>query len=283
MTPATATPGPVRTSCCVIVRGRPDHLRRTLLGLQRQTSPPDEVVVVSMGDPRVTSLAAQTAPAAIVELIDHDEGDPLPLARARNEAARLATGDLLVFLDVDCIPAPDLVADYVAQRRPGLLMGSVRHLPPGVPPRLDDWSVAELRRHGREHPARPSPASAATTDRYELFWSLNFGVERETWLQIGGFDEDFEGYGGEDTDLAFEARRQGVRAWFLAGAEAFHQHHDVQDPPLDHLHDIVANAEHFHRKWGVWPMTGWLRAFRDRGLIEWDERSIRLTPAEVAR
>src|SRR5690606_10024244 len=108
-------------------------------------------------------------------------------------------------------------------------------------------------------------------------WSLNFAIERDTWTMLGGFDQAYEGYGGEDTDIAFEARRRAVPAWFVPGAEAFHQHHVVNDPPIDHLQDIVANARRFHQKWGVWPMTGWLASFAENGLIEWDDHSIRLT------
>ena len=277
MTPVEAEE-PCRVTCCVIARGRVDHLRRVLAGLRHQTTAPHEVVVVSMGDPRVASVASTDPVVSSVGLVEHELDGPLPLARARNAAARRADGDVLVFLDVDCIPAPELVADYLRQQRPGLLMGTVRHLPPGVPSSTGAWSVRVLREKGRLHPARPRPSVATQTSRYELFWSLNFAVQRETWRALGGFDERYDGYGGEDTDLAFEARDRGIPAWFVAGAEAFHQHHPVEDPPVEHLHDIVANARRFHAKWRTWPMTGWLESFADLGLIDWTEDTIALVP-----
>ncbi len=44
------------------------------------------------------------------------DGSPLPLAAARNLGARCAAervgADTMIFLDVDCIPAPGLVDDY---------------------------------------------------------------------------------------------------------------------------------------------------------------------------
>ncbi|WP_238550588.1 hypothetical protein [Blastomonas sp. AAP53] len=55
--------------------------------------------------------------------------------------------------------------------------------------------------------------------------------------------------------------------WFIGGPGAFHQHHDCQDPPLQHFDDIVRNAPIFHARWGFWPMEGWLRAFEAMGLI----------------
>ena len=39
-------------------------------------------------------------------------GSELPLSRARNTVAAEAKGDCLVFLDVDCIPAPELIAGF---------------------------------------------------------------------------------------------------------------------------------------------------------------------------
>ena len=52
---------------------------------------------------------------------------------------------------------------------------------------------------------------------------------------------------------------------WVGGAHAFHQFHPISDPPIEHLDDIVANAVVFHRRWGWWPMQGWLDAFETKG------------------
>ena len=57
--------------------------------------------------------------------------------------------------------------------------------------------------------------------------------------------------------------------WFDGDALAFHQHHPVSSPPVEHVDDIVENARRFHEKWGVWPMEGWLDRFAADGLIAW--------------
>jgi N-acetylglucosaminyl-diphospho-decaprenol L-rhamnosyltransferase len=56
----------------------------------------------------------------------------------------------------------------------------------------------------------------------------------------------------------------------VGGATAFHQYHPVEDPPLGHLDDILRNAAVFRQRWGWWPMQGWLAAFEQRGLINYD-------------
>jgi N-acetylglucosaminyl-diphospho-decaprenol L-rhamnosyltransferase len=57
---------------------------------------------------------------------------------------------------------------------------------------------------------------------------------------------------------------------WVGGAWAYHQHHASPDPPVQHLHDIIRNAAIFHRRWGWWPMTGWLREFERRGFTVFD-------------
>ena len=107
------------TALLTIVSGRHDHLRGQLLGLAASTVAPAWHVVAAMGDEEVRAVVDGTpAPAGtrrlVVDVPLEDDGE-LPLARARNAAAAAALergADLLVFLDVDCVPSPGLVAGY---------------------------------------------------------------------------------------------------------------------------------------------------------------------------
>ena len=102
---------------------------------------------------------------------------------------------------------------------------------------------------------------------HTLFWTLSFAVRRDTWHRVGAFCEDYVGYGGEDTDYGQSARRAGVGLTWVGGAWAYHQHHPTGSPPVQHLDDILRNGSIFHRRWGWWPMEGWLAAFAERGLV----------------
>jgi hypothetical protein len=153
-----------------------------------------------------------------------------------------------------------------AKHRDALLCGPVTYLPP--PHDVDGYPVS-LEHLINPHPARPAPRDGdiiPSTD-YELFWSLSFALAASTWRQIGGFCERYRGYGGEDTDFAQTVRAAGVPMRWVGGAHAFHQFHPVSDPPVEHVHDIVRNAKIFHQRWGWWPMSNWLNAFEQRGLI----------------
>ena len=262
-----------------VVSGRHEHLREQIRGLARSTRPPDHHVVIAMGDPRISDIVADVVAdtgtdtgTATVRYIDTVDGR-LPLAHARNLGAQTALDQgatILVFLDVDCIPGPHMLSIYEracedSSNSTALLCGPVTYLPPH-PGR---WSEEELIAHTNPHGARPSPAVGAVESgtNYDLFWSLSFAVTARTWAQLGGFFEGYTGYGGEDTDLGATARASGIGLRWVGGAHAYHQHHAVSSPPVEHVDDIVRNARLFHTRWSRWPMEGWLAEFERRGLV----------------
>ncbi|WP_245851987.1 glycosyltransferase family 2 protein [Mobilicoccus massiliensis] len=277
------------TALVTIVHGRHDHLSGLLSGLAAGTHLPERLVVVAMDDAVVDAVCAQAcAGTGLVPDVVHvgrAPGGRLPLARARNAGATRAAElgcDTLVFLDVDCIPSPTLVATYADlvrgagaghddthPRRPHVVAGTVAYLPPA--PR-DGYDLAHLPELARPHPARPAPAPGEriVADDLRLFWSLSFATSVDDYRRIGGFCEEYDGYGGEDTDFAMRlSQLDGVLTW-TGGADAWHQHHPTQSPPVDHLHDIVRNANLFAARWGWHPMEGWLDAFAERGLASYD-------------
>ncbi|WP_267356949.1 MULTISPECIES: galactosyltransferase-related protein [unclassified Methylobacterium] len=264
-------------------KGRDAHLARLLEGLARG-APPATCVVVEIGD---APAALPDLPFPVERVLFPYAG--LPLAAARNAGRRAAQTETLVFLDVDCIPSAGLVAGLsrAIAEQDGLVCCEIGYLPAGAV--VDGWREGDLDRLGQPHPVRVFPDAGVVTVAPQpgLFWSLAFAVRAGTYDRLGGFDESFSGYGAEDTDLAFRADAAGVPILFLGGPRAYHQHHPVYDPPLQHFRDIVANASRFHARHGIWPMDGWLDGFARLGLITADWRDgiiIRRepTPEEMA-
>ncbi|MBD0863616.1 glycosyltransferase [Gordonia sp. zg691] len=257
-----------------IASGRHDHLGRQLDAFDHSTVRPDVHIVVAMDDPGVEEVAAAHRIRAVP--FRCDEPGTLQLADARNAgaAAAIAAGaSILVFLDVDCIPEPLMLERYLrscaaTEELRLLYCGPVTYLPADQ----TVFDARELNRFTDPHPARPSPGSGQTqlSTAMTLFWSLSFAIRAADWLELGGFHPGYRGYGGEDTDFAMSAAHNGFRIAWVGGAHAYHQHHPVSDPPVEHLADILRNARVFHRRWGRWPMEGWLNAFADRGLVAYD-------------
>jgi GT2 family glycosyltransferase len=255
---------PVTVSVLTIVKDRPGHLAQLVEGLRRSTVPPDELIIVDMGSLVPVSVGDVPFPVRLSRL----ECTGLPLAAARNEAARMATGDTLLFLDVDCIPMRDLVGAItgLVESQNALVCAEIWYL--GPDDARTDWTESDLLIGAVGHPVREFPARGFREEHNAgLFWSLAFGIRRAQFFDLRGFDETFTGYGAEDTDFGFRAKAAALPLYFLGGVGAFHQYHAVFDPPLQHMEDIVRNARLFHERWGAWPMEGWLAQFEKAGFI----------------
>ncbi len=267
--------------CIVTVaHGRHTHLAHQLR-LLAQSDPDSAHVVVAIEDRGIAAVAQRHRGARDVDVIALDSHPlGLPLAWARNMGVRhaLARGaDVIVLLDVDCLLGVGALSRYARAATtcgPALLCGPVSYLDEGVVPPKLPGSLRGLR---APHPARPDPARTALlrSGDYNLFWSLNAALTPETWSHIGGFCEEYVGYGGEDTDFGWAARANGVDLVWVGGADAYHQHHPVSSPPVEHLDAIVRNAHIFHNRWGEWPMLGWLDAFAAQGLVRFDGQELR--------
>lgn len=254
----------MRVGVATLQRGRHAHLANQAAGVAAQDHPVHRYVVVSM------DAEPPSVPGA--EVVHRPTTGTLPLAAARNRAiAGLADCDLAVLLDVDCVPAPDLVRAYAAADPTALLAGPVQYCDSGDSPLIrtaaNEGTVPPFARVDKRGVPEVAP-------RPELFWSLSFAVAPAVHARIGGFDEGYTGYGAEDTDYGFAAAAAGVPLRWATGW-AFHQFHPVSSPPVEHLDEIIPNARRFRAKWGRWPMEGWLRAFADAGLVYWDEDDLR--------
>lgn len=257
-----------------IAHGRRDHLEGQHRSLAAGSRLPDHYLVVAMDDESIEPCTRGGLRREVVH-IPAEPGGELPLATARNrgvaELLRRAV-DVVVLLDVDCLAGVDLVAAYaqvVTQHPDQIWSGPVTYLPP---PPATGYPVADpaaLASWDDPHPARPAPAPGELVwaGDADLFWSLSFAIAPASWTATGGFCEDYVGYGGEDTDFAQSALAAGVGLGWVGGARAFHQHHPVSSPPVEHLQAILRNGRIFHRRWGRWPMTGWLEEFESRGLV----------------
>lgn len=268
-------------SVCTIYANRQQHLQNLVLSLKRSQLTPEQLVVICMND-RLPDLPVTFFPIDTATINTTD--GRLPLAAARNKAAELATAEKLIFLDVDCIGDRHLIENfnYHLDCEDALYSGSVRYLNHHWQP--NNWTEETLDGQSALHQLQGSAVTGTqkVAHPYEMFWSLCFGIRKQTFTSLGGFDPSYTGYGGEDTDFSFQARSQDIPLYKI-GALAYHQFHPSYAPPLNHLAEIVDNARIFADKWQIVPMAKWLRQFADMGYLTWqgDRLEIIRLPSEA--
>lgn len=145
-------------------------------------APSFEVIVVdsSPGDATVAGVAerARRHPALALRCA-HLAARAFP-GVARNAGVRLAVADLLLFVDADCVPAPDLVASAVRALRAGAaaVAGSIALADPSA-------SSARLRHLLEFKESLPSCPPRRTW----MLPSACLAVRRDVFLRHGGFPE----------------------------------------------------------------------------------------------
>ena len=198
-------------------------LGRCLAMLKKQTQPPTEIIVVDDGS---TDGTADLARRYSVLLISQANAGP---AAARNAGARAACGDLLLFTDADCAPAPDWV-DHMAA--------------PFVDP-----TIAGAK--GVYHTTQLEPVARFVQIEYEDRYDRMHGQDcidfvdtysaayrRDLFLQAGGFDTTFPTASVEDQEFSFRFAQAGHRLVFAPNAR------------VDHIHDRTL-GEYARRKFWI--------------------------------
>lgn len=227
---------PMRISVVIPHLNQPQMLARCLTSLMAGKRQPDEVIVVDNGSSSLPQAVCDAVRG--VTLLQEPIPGPGP---ARNRGISVATGDVLAFIDADCLADPDWLAEAErAMTDPDatILGGDVR-IAYTDPDRLTMLEAYES-------------IYAYRMDRYiarEGFTGTgNLVVRREVLPDVG----PFAGIGvAEDRDWGQRATAKGYRIRYVAGMKVYH-------PARSHFSEL-------RQKWDRHMAHDFVRARTQRG------------------
>ena len=214
----------VKLSIVLVTWNSVRHLDECLASLEKQTFKDFEIVIIDNGstDGGLDGEKQKWPDLQLrIKRLPKNRG----FSVANNFGARLARGRWLALLNTDAFPEPDWLESLLraAEQNPEYSFFSSRQIQANNPERLDGAGDAchisglawrwyydyPVREYGLE-PCEVFSACAAAA----LY-------DREAFLQVGGFDEDFFSY-HEDVDLSFRLRLQGFRCLYVPDAVVRH-------------------------------------------------------------
>lgn len=210
-----------QVSIIIPTHNRAEMLRQNLLALAKQRPLDGKMQVIIGADGCHDSTMGM--------LREMRERDDLPFhlewfenahkgpAATRNQAARMSSGEYLIFLDDDIEPSPGLVQAHLNALRSHNRRVSIGYLPvqPSVP---DGYFSTELR--GWWESMFEAMRDPSHRFGYTDLLSGNFAMHRALFEQAGGFAEDMHCH--EDFQLGYALLQLGAELTFTEAAWGIH-------------------------------------------------------------
>ncbi|MGB3438621.1 MAG: glycosyltransferase [Actinophytocola sp.] len=233
-----------RLSVVIPAYNAADGLRTCLRSLESQVLSPEDsydVIVVDDGSTDDTGAVVEDPGWRFpVHYLHLPRTEQSGRSRARNTGIRAATGDVIVMVDADEIVPPGFLAQHARphRRRDDLVVVGPRHHLAGRRLGPDDLTSLFNGDHDALVAKRDSRDALLAvlshnfnnlaTGWHHMF-SCNASVRREHLLHVGGFDEDFTGWGLEDSELGYRLHRRGIAFAYVPDAVIYHQHRQAID------------------------------------------------------
>lgn len=147
-----------------------------------------------------------------IKLINQENSGP---AKARNLGVECSKGDIIVFLDSDCLPPENWLNEMLEPLKEKCIAGSscgyqVKNKEFLIA-RYIDYEIA--RRHEK-----------LLSRNIDSIGSYSAAYGKDIFLKAGGFSTIYRNASGEDFDLAFNIKNMGYNFFFTKKTFVFHYH-----------------------------------------------------------
>lgn len=232
----------LRISLIITTYNWKEALELSLRSAMAQRELPHEIIVADDGSrPDTAEMVRNLARSSPVPLHHSWQADKgFRLARSRNKALVLSQGDYLLLIDGDIVLHPWFVHDHRLIARPKtFVQGGRVLLDAAASSRMlgaGEYQVGFWSRglENRKNTLRCWPlawiCAHCSRSRLPGVRTCNFAFWRQDAFRINGFNEEFEGWGREDSEFTARLMHSGVRRRNIRfGALAYHLYHSEND------------------------------------------------------
>jgi len=208
-------------SIIIPVRNRPEEIKECLNSLGDLDYPSErfEMIVVDDASDDQTPVVVSEFPARLIALEKHKQA-----SFCRNLAAREARGDILAFLDSDCLAASLWLKELIPVFKDPSL-GAIGGM---VDSYFDEKSLDRYEKVKSSLNMGPWMKRSSKENPFFYVPSCNLLVKRDLFLGHEGFREDF--HVGEDVDLCWRLQNHGYHVEYRPTGKIFHKHRNQTWP-----------------------------------------------------
>lgn len=252
----------MKTALLISTYNWPEALELVLLSLENQSVKPSEVLIADDGSKEVTreliKIFQNKSSIPIHHIWHEDNGFRRSLIL--NKAIASSTSDYIIQTDGDCIMHKDFIKDHLEMREENTyLFGSRVNIQEDLLPRLFsskkiEFGFLDKGINKRTRNLRIPVFANLYKRNIELSSKLrgcNLSFWKSDFIDINGYNEDFEGWGREDSEMVIRMMNNDVLGRRLRyRGIVYHIWHRVKDQSRFEINDgLQQNAVQEKSKW----------------------------------
>ena len=211
----------MKLSLIITTYNWPEALFLVLKSINNQTILPNEVIVADDGSQNETRKLIEMINESFDFEVNHFWQEDLGFraSRVRNNAIKRANGNYIVLIDGDTILHHDFVKDHIRNAEPGFFVQGGRVLlsktetQNAIKKQLINFlffGADMMNRKNSIHSNLLSMIFSSKKNHHKGVKSCNMAFYKTDCEKINGFNNDFEGWGREDSEFVIRLMNSGI-------------------------------------------------------------------------
>ena len=237
----------------------PESLFLVIESIKQQVVMPYEIIIADDGSTKATKELInnfkKSSKLNIIHSWQEDKG--FRAARSRNNAICISSGDYIVLIDGDTVLHTNFVKDHISNAEPGFFVQGSRVLlsekqtKKALLAKIVNFSFFSIGLKNRKNAIHSKLLSLLFSNKKNHLRgikSCNMAFYRKDCININGFNNEFEGWGREDSEFVVRLINSGVKRKNIRfNSIQFHLWHNENSRKCikrndEMLNDSIANS-----------------------------------------